>query len=158
MCRNGARRTHLSSRGVWYLLVACSVCKALGRPGDDHNKRTCKTANQIHNLEKGGGRPVEHIYDQLFAELEKPPTGALELVRWAQRICALSLWATAQGKGSSKRNSEMVQMVRAIVSLTPKDTLYEATELLKRDAKEISRRAKPSEPLSSPVGASTPLR
>lgn len=139
--------------------MACTVCKALGYRGEDHNKRTCKHAARVYNAEHGGGRPPnQHIYDELFAQLEDPPTNPLELARWAQRIIGQCVKATAQGKGSSKRNTEIVRLVRAIVSLTPKDIMYEAQERLKAEYETVSKKAKDAQALSRPVGNSKPLR
>lgn len=144
--------------------MACTVCVSLGLNGADHNKRTCQNtpeaiAKRQADFGAMGGRPKEHVYDELFKALNDPPTNPLKINRWAMGIVSKMLKATAQGYGNTKRNAEITKLVRAIVSLTPKDLIYEAQERLREDYRDSTdRKQRDSEPLSEPVGGSSPLR
>jgi hypothetical protein len=132
----------------------CSTCKALGLNGDDHNMRTCP------NGKNKGGRPVEHSYGALFGDLEPPPYDEpLKLNRWALKIVAIATWATMRGNGSVKLNGELVKLARMIVSLMPKDLMYDVSEKIKKDAEGGSaKKTHESIPMAPPVDGSKPIR
>jgi hypothetical protein len=152
------------------------VCKGCG--GQGHNRRTCTLARELQanagasNARKQASEePADRQaaiaqaqsaamaagYHKIFAALSDPPLSPLKLNRWAQRIVALCLRETAQGRGYFPLNAEIIKLTTAIVRLTPKDIIYEAGQLLKGDALGRKSKAK-GKPLDAPVEGSRPLR
>lgn len=138
--------------------MACSVCKSLGWDGSGHNKQRCPHRLAIQAGHDGARKKPSSAYAEAFAELEPPPKDPLELIRWTQRILSVALFKTALGEGDKDLNSQLIGIGRTIGSLTPKDTLYEAKDLITRERAGLKQKARDTQPLTSPVNGSKPLR
>ncbi len=146
----------------------CSVCESIA-----HNRRTCPFIDHTAlNHAKNGKKqtsvevtaaslpPVPeriHRYPEIFEQLAEPPDDALERTKWAQGILCTLARETAQGRGNQLLNNEIRRLLEAIVKITPKERLWEAESLIKRD--RIKKKPKPAGPKTQKARPSKgPLR
>jgi hypothetical protein len=140
--------------------MACSLCSST-----EHNRRRCvknpAAKNPAIRAPEAGyaelGRPVEHEYFEIFADLEEPPDDPLARCTWAQGIVSRCLFLTLKGKGSDKINDQIRRLAHSVAELTPKERLFKAEQIIRGDSlktKPQSRKAG-TQPVN---GKTSPLR
>jgi hypothetical protein len=131
----------------------CSICKSI-----EHNQRRCpfvdhaalkrlKNGNSGAEVTPASLPPVPeriHRYPEIFEELEDAPNDALARTQWAQGILCKLAVETAKGRGNQLLNNEIRRLLEAIGKLTPKERIWEAETLIKRD--RIKKKPKPAGP------------
>ena len=138
-----------------------TFCRELG-----HNRRNCRERQKYVDAgRKGGaagteaqnearringakslGPEIKHRYHELFEDLEEPPEDPGELTGWVQRIAATCLRETLQGRGNAALNDEVRKIGHTISELVPRERLFKAERLIRKDRDRLKAKPKASGP------------
>lgn len=110
--------------------MSCSRCNA-----PDHNIRKCPEVDpkDLVPRQENGGRPREHTYPEVFADLPRAPDSFHERTKWCQGILCDLVRETLQGRGSININASIVSMVNTMVKVGAPEELMDAADALKKD-------------------------
>ncbi|KKL78582.1 hypothetical protein LCGC14_2023400 [marine sediment metagenome] len=150
--------------------MKCSLCNEI-----DHNVRRCPYVDHAGLYRKKNGAPLQveidqgvrqdappvpkrtHMYPEIFEALKDAPKDALARTEWAQEILCTLAKETAQGRGNQLLNNEIRRLLEAVGKMTPKERIWEAETLIKRD--RIKKKPKPTGPSTQKARPSKgPLR
>ena len=133
--------------------MACSHCRDEG-----HNRRACPDLAD----ERPEKKRTKHRYSEVFASLDDPPTDALELAEWCQKVNALALKETLQGRGNRSLNQEIRSFSATVIKLIPMERLLRLKRKLearkKKTAKKPTKRKKGPPPTPASPSTTPPIR
>lgn len=130
----------------------CSICRS-----PDHNKRGClvhqqrqaeqKSQSEQHKINgEKGGRPIEHRYFELFADLDDSPEDPGARESWVQNIVCVVLKETMQGRGNERLNDQVRKLAHTVQELTPRERIFKAERLIRKDSNRLKAKPKASGP------------
>jgi hypothetical protein len=112
------------------------------KSGRTHAKLVAEAARQVLDSQavdtpRGRGRPAGERHLDDFADLPPPPEHPLELVHWGQRLLALDLWRSLQGRANRELSQQIRSTVNSIARAMPLDALNEARRLIESDGDRL---------------------
>ncbi len=116
-----------------------------GRKGGAVNSEAQKAAVRLNGRNAKPGE-IKHRYYELFQSLDDPPEDPGMLTGWVQRIAATCLKETLQGRGNTSLNDEVRKIGHTISELVPKERLFKAERLIRKDRDRLRAKPKSSGP------------